>query len=139
MSPASSAPVSASIYQGVWDSNQRSVPPYKLSGVAQTSLSLRRRHLLRGVASTRRSGDRTDIVGERTQRHQPLRSIVADLRVCKFSARKVQRSRRARVRIPHVRPSAVGVGAGDTASSFAPVALARTVAFVARRRIRSNE
>ena len=124
-------------------------PAFCASKIFMSSLrrrcSLRYRRLLRGVASRWCSGDRTDIVGERIQRHQlppsPAESSL-DLQACEsvnFQFVKPGDVVSRAFGILHVRPSVVGVGAGDSASSLATVALIRTVTLVARRRIRPNE
>ena len=108
-----------------------------LPGVAQTSLFASASAPLARLSSPRRSGDRATVVGDRTPsainppQHLHLIYACVNFQLVNLGVRDARA-----FEIPHVWPSAVGVGARDSASSIAPVSRACTVALIAGRRIR---
>lgn len=102
----------------------------KLPGVAQTSLFASASAPLGRLTSPRRSGDRAKVVGDRAP-SAPSPPACVNFQLVNLGVRDARA-----FEIPHVWPSAVGVGARDSASSIAPVSRACTVALIAGRRIR---
>ena len=109
----------------------------KLPGVAQTSLFASALAPLGRLTSPRRSGDRAKVVGDRAPsainppQHLHLIYACVNFQLVNLGVRDARA-----FEISHVWPSAVGVGARDSASSIAPVSRACTVALIAGRRIR---